>query len=62
MTNQIGKVSDFIIKVVMIFTTIVALVYFAGKFTSSALIFSFLAVLYVLAIIAKGISDIFSKE
>lgn len=62
MTNMLGKISDFIIKVIMMFTIVVALVYFAGVYPNSSLVFSFLAVLYILAMITKGLVDTFKKD
>lgn len=62
MTNTIGKVSDFTIRIIMVFTTIVSLVFFAGIYTNMALVFGLIALVFVLAIITKGLSDIFSKE
>lgn len=62
MANSIGKVSDFIIRVIMMFTTIVVLLFLSNNVQGYSLIFGFLALLFVLAIITKGIYDIFSKE
>lgn len=62
MTNNMKKVFDFIIKIIMIFTTVLALVFFAGYYPKQSLIFGFLALLFVLSIIIKGILDIFQRE
>lgn len=62
MTNTISRVSDFIIKVIMIFTTIVALVFFAENYPNQSISFGFIALVYVLAIITKGLADIFAKN
>lgn len=62
MTNTFKKVCDFIIKVIMLFTTLLALVFFAGYYPKQSLIFGFLALLFVLAMATKGLLDIFIKE
>lgn len=62
MANTLGKVSDFLIKIIMMFTTLVTLVYFSNKYVGSSLIFSLLAFIFVLSIITKGLVDIFSRE
>ena len=58
--KQLGKVSDFTIKVVMMFTTIITLLFFWNFYNQP--IFLFLGVLHILAIVLKGISNIFDKE
>jgi hypothetical protein len=62
MTHTISKVADFTIKIIMIFTTIVALAFFAKEYPLSSLIFGVLNLIFVLAIITKGLFDIFSKD
>lgn len=62
MTQTISKVCDFLIKMIMMFTTILALVYFAGVYPLQSLVFGFLGLVFILAIITKGLVDIFSKE
>ena len=53
--EETRRVSDFTIKVIMIFTTILALLYFTTIFNQ--LIINSLLLLFLLALIAKGISD-----
>lgn len=60
--GTLSKVCDFIIRIIMLFTTILALLYFASVYPLYALIFGFLALILVLSIIVKGLVDIFSKE
>lgn len=62
MTNTLGKISDFVIRIIMLFTTLLVLVLFAGLYTTYALVFGFLALVFVLAIIVKGLVDIFSRD
>jgi len=62
MSNALRRVSDFNIRVIMIFTTVLILGFFARQFPSQAVIFGFLSVVFLLSIITKGLIDIFSKE
>lgn len=57
--KTIAKVSDFYIKIVMLFATILVLV----SFTSiSPFIFSILTLLFIIAIIFTGLGSIFGKD
>jgi hypothetical protein len=62
MANQLRKVSDFTIKVIMIFTTLVSLTFFTWFYEEQSLILSIIGLIFVIAIITKGLVDIFSKE
>lgn len=62
MSNKLGTIADFIIKVVIMFTVILALLFFANQYPVYSLVFSAIALLYILAIIVKGLVDIFYKE
>lgn len=60
--SQVKNISDFIIRVIMIFTTVVTLTFFAGYYPKYSLIYGFLALLFILSMITKGLFDIFSKK
>lgn len=62
MAKLLGKLSDFVIKIIMMFTTLYALLYFAGKVPEFSFTFGFLAVLFIISLMVKGLVDIFSKE
>ena len=62
MTSTFSKTMDFIIKIMMMFTTILVLVFFAGEYPNMSFTFGFLALVFILAIITKGALDIFQKE
>lgn len=62
MSNTFKKVCDFMIRIIMLFTTLVALVFFAGYYPQNSFIFSIIALIFVLTIIIKGLIDIFSKD
>ena len=53
--KEFSRGADFFIKAVMLFTTIVALLYFAQVYNS--LVFTILALLSLIALIIKGIAD-----
>jgi hypothetical protein len=61
-TNAFKQVIDFIIKMIMVFTTIVALVFFAGYYPQFSFTFGFLALIFILAMMTKGLLDIFQKD
>lgn len=60
--GTLSKICDFVVRIVMLFTIILALVFFAGVYPTYALVFGFLDLILILAIITKGLLDIFSKE
>lgn len=62
MTKTFSKICDFIIRIIMLFTTIVSLIFFSEKYPNSSLIFGLLALLLILTIATKGLLDIFAKE
>ncbi len=62
MAKTLGKISDFLIRIIMMFSTIMVLIFFANKYVEQQLVFAFLAFLFVIAIITKGMVDIFSKN
>lgn len=62
MVNTFKKVCDFTIKMIMMFTTIIALVFFANYYKQNSLVFGFFALVFVLAILTKGLLDIFVKD
>ena len=58
-TKNIGKVADFIVKIIMMFSTILVLLVFANN--GNQTLFSILIGIFLVAIIVKGVSDIFDK-
>jgi hypothetical protein len=62
MTKTLGMIADFIIKIMIMFTTVISLLFFAANYPLFSLVFSLMALMMILAIITKGLVDIFSKE
>ena len=58
--KQAGRISDFTIKIIMMFSAIISLLFFWDYYNQP--IFLFLCILLILSIIIKGISDIFDKQ
>ena len=54
--NQIARTADFTIKVIMMFTTLVTLLHFTGIYNQ--LMFTVLSLLFLIAIVTKGVSDV----
>lgn len=62
MKNTLGKVSDFIVRIIIIFTTLVALLFFAREYSTYAFTFGFLAILFIISLATKGLVNIFIGE
>lgn len=54
--KSVGKYADFFMRIVMILTTIIALLYFADVYNQT--IFSVIALLTLVALIIKGVASI----
>lgn len=61
MSNNIGNLADFTLKVIIMFTTFISLLYYTTVFTFSFM-FIVLALLFLIALITKGISDALGKR
>ena len=55
---MVQKVCDFVIKIIILFTTVVALIFFAGQYPQHSFTFSYTALILLVSIIVKGIADI----
>ena len=55
--SLIGNISDFFIKIIMLFTTLVALIHFAGEYPKYAFTFSLFALVLLISMLVKGISN-----
>lgn len=53
--QKINKVSDFFIRIVMLLTTFIALMYFSSIYSLST--YFILGFLFLIAIVIKGITD-----
>lgn len=53
--KELSRSADFFVKAVIVFTTIVALLFFAQVY--NAIVFSVIAIATLIALIIKGIAD-----
>ena len=60
MKNEIAKIADFTIKMIIIFVTLVSIIKYAGEY--NGFIFGFLGILMLISIIVKGLIDLFRKK
>lgn len=57
LVRELNKLSDFTIRVIMMATTILVLIYLTREISSSVFILSFLSAVFIVALIVKGITD-----
>ena len=58
--NNLTSIASFVIKVIIMFTTVIALFYFAERYNQ--LLFTFLIILFLVAIITEGIGKLLNSS
>ena len=57
---KVGRFADFVIKSIMLFTTVIALMFFTQLY--NPIVFWSLTWIFIIAIITKGVADIVEKR
>ena len=58
----IRNAADFTVRIIILFTTVIALIYFATVYSKYSFTFSFLVLLMLVSIIVKGVCNMFVKK
>lgn len=58
----LGQISDFFIKIIIMFTALLALIHFAGAYPKYAFTFSLLGLILLISILVKGIVNMIESR